>query len=168
MVQPIDAGAAVIEPIQDAHAVAALEEHAGQMRADKARSTGDQHASLAVGGAVVATGEDRGIEQLAQCRPPRPVEIAAQHEALDAADRADADPRFLEPPAEGPYDIRTRRGHGGDHLAHVMMLREREGVLERPEDRHAVQDRSELGGIIVEEPHQLYPRCGAVGQLAAD
>src|SRR2546430_10335722 len=47
---------------------------------------------------------------------------------VDAADRADADPDLLEAAAERPHHGAGGRGHRHDHLAHIVTLRQREGV----------------------------------------
>ena len=49
-----------------------------------------------------------------------------------------------------------------------MALRERDGVAHASHHRHAVQQGAVLGGVVVEEPHQLHARRGAFQQLAPD
>ena len=94
--------------------------------------------------------------------------VPPAHEAVDAADGPDPDARLLEAAPERAHHGPGGRGHGHDHLAHVVALGQREGVAHGSEHRHAVEHGAVLDGIVVEESDQLHVRCGAFHQLASD
>src|SRR5437867_304635 len=94
--------------------------------------------------------------------------VSAEHEPLDAAHRAHPNAGVLQLPAERPYAFGIGRGHGDDHLAHLVSLRQREGLPQRPEHRHTVQYGTQLGRIVVQEPDELDAGHRAFPQLSPD
>ena len=148
--------------------VASIQQHAGEQRSDEACAAGHQHTPCPVPRALVRLHRKRCIEQLLERDGARAVDVAPPHEAVDAADRPDADARVLEALAERPHHGAFDRGHRDDHFPHVALLRDGEGILHRSEDRHAVERGADLGGVVVQESDELHPRCGAFHELAAD
>ena len=150
MVDARDPRAPVVEPVQDTHAVATLQQHAHQMRADVTGAAGDEHpvAEMVAGGRRTIT-DRRAADQLVELDSPGPVQLFARHEPLHAVHRASADADILELPHERVEERGVGGGHRHDHLSDPVTLAHCCGVGQRAQHPGAVEHRADLAGVVV-------------------
>src|SRR2546421_716688 len=106
VMQPLDAGAPVVEPVEDANMIAALEQQPHEMRTDVAGAAGHEDSSEAVLTAARPTfsrknnsrsdAVERLVQQLVERRGTGTMHFLPGHEALSAAHRLHTDPGMFE------------------------------------------------------------------------